>query len=68
MTRKDYVLIATALRAGGFAASMLPALNTDYQKGSTDGYRNAIYAVADALKLDNVRFDRAQFLTACGVL
>lgn len=55
MTKKDYVLIAAAIKA----ASNAP------------GYpqRNAFvaFALADALQRDNPRFDRAKFLAACGV-
>lgn len=55
MTRKDYVVIAEAIRK----ASQAP------------GYaeRNAFvaHAIADALAADNPRFDRARFLSACGV-
>ncbi len=55
MTRKDYVLIAAAIKA----ASAAP------------GYpeRNAFvaFSLADALATDNPRFDRVRFLKACGV-
>lgn len=55
MTRKDYQLIADAIRR----ASDAP------------GYaeRNAFVAheIADALALDNPRFDRERFLKAAGV-
>jgi hypothetical protein len=55
MTRKDYVLIAAVIKA----ASDAPGYSE----------RNAFvaFALADALALDNPRFDRARFLTACGV-
>lgn len=57
MTRKDYVLIADALK---HAAACDP--------GTEGGgiYRAAV-CIADALAADNPRFDRARFLQACGV-
>lgn len=55
MTRKDYVLLAAAIKA----ASAAP------------GYaeRNAFvaHAIADALARENPRFDRERFLRAAGV-
>lgn len=61
MTRKDYVLIAAALKcareralAGGLVAEDM-------------GVRLAIYDVADSLGRDNRAFDRDRFLKACGV-
>ena len=51
MTRKDYVLIAEAIkRAGG------PDANA---------YEVAHY-IAFALRRDNPRFERARFMEACG--
>jgi hypothetical protein len=52
MSKKDYVLIAATLKA-------LPI----------DGItlHTVASALADALARDNVRFDRARFLNACGV-
>ncbi len=57
MTRKDYVLIADALkRAGNACASPSPIQH------ATD-----CHVLADALARDNPRFDRARFLKASGV-
>ena len=55
MTRKDYVLIASALKANRDKWVVTPT------------WLDAVYSVADALKADNARFDRARFLAACGV-
>ena len=60
MNRKDYQLIADALRA-----------NWELIAG-VDPVRDAIHAdycrsVADALAQGNPRFDRKRFLDACGV-
>lgn len=66
MTRKDYVLIAGAIKEV-----------YDYQKdsdgkGSKALKQGAIKVVAetlaDELGRDNFRFDRNRFLEACGVL
>ena len=55
MTRKDYVLIADTLAR--FTAD-----------GGDTIERDAIaYDLADALALDNPRFDRRRFLVASGV-
>jgi len=54
MTRKDYVMIAKLLK-----------------NANEDNYDNALVPLikwfADDLQADNPRFDRARFLTACGV-
>lgn len=59
MTRKDYVLIAEAVKETTFLAD-----------GSQD-YKMALAEVAmelaNALSRDNPRFDRGRFLRACGV-
>lgn len=55
MTRKDYVMLAAAIKA----ASAAPGFPE----------RNAFvtHAIADALAQDNPRFDRERFLKAAGV-
>lgn len=63
MTRKDYELIAAALRmsrVGNLAGNENRALYNN-------GVDNAATNVADALASDNPRFDRERFLSACGV-
>lgn len=61
MTRKDYVLIAAALK--------LARVRGDYAHDShmLAGVDRAAEKVADALADDNRAFDRARFLQACGV-
>lgn len=58
MTRKDYVLIAAALKR----ASALS--ETDSQRR---GVSRAAGSLAGALSADNEAFDRTRFLQACGV-
>jgi hypothetical protein len=53
MTRKDYVMIADVLAVAWWASS--------------DQRNHIAHDLADALEADNPRFDRARFLTACGV-
>ena len=72
MTKKDYVLIAAALR--GDAAHLAPdAVYKSYvtmpawNKGAYDQWHTTVLAIAAALASDNPRFDRARFLQACGV-
>jgi hypothetical protein len=59
MTRKDYVLIADTLAN----------LMKDFNNCGDDSVSLSLVAeeLADALQTDNARFDRARFLTACGV-
>jgi hypothetical protein len=57
MTRKDYVLIAEVIRASKIAWA-----------GNNNNLVDDISrALADALVKENPRFNRARFLTACGV-
>jgi uncharacterized membrane protein YjgN (DUF898 family) len=54
MTRKDYNLIAEVI-ANSQGLTRVGIINTVAER------------MADALQADNPRFDRARFLTACGV-
>lgn len=53
MTRKDYQLIAEAIKSGGYKMT----------NGENDKFLNAL---TTALKQDNERFDTKRFLDACG--
>lgn len=60
MTRKDYILIADALKdARGTMLLTAAAYHS--------GVDNAVHRLADALARDNPRFDRERFLKAAGV-
>ena len=65
MTRKDYIVIAAALRAAR------PHWTTDagreFEAAPLQTHRLSCECVADALGQDNARFDRSRFLVACGV-
>lgn len=67
MTRKDYVLLAAALKgAYGEASSPHPHAAHD-ALGRHAGVTIAVVRLADALGRDNPRFDRERFLKAAGV-
>lgn len=61
MTRKDFTLIADAIRnaseAAGDYADPAMARNGTYEAASY---------IAHALRRDNPRFERARFMEACG--
>jgi hypothetical protein len=64
MTRKDYVMIASAIRE-----TLLPEPETgiappDWQVFAT---RGVALRLADVLGADNPRFNRQQFLQACSL-
>lgn len=73
MTRKDYVLIADAIR--GLLADIERGNDkltaTDWSRaileGEHLGARNAASRLADSLRQDNPRFDRTRFMAACGL-
>jgi len=57
MTRKDYQTIANVFKAFEIEGLGRPMDDRD----------NLAYNFADALELENPRFDRNRFLIACGV-
>ena len=61
MTRKDYILIAAAMLLTRLNYG--PSWNANLFRALDDASK----ALADELARDNPRFDRAKFLTACGV-
>lgn len=61
MTRKDYVLIARALKD----ARSITVDRNGNSRSSTE-WLAAVTSVSDALMRDNSRFDSARFLDACG--
>jgi hypothetical protein len=60
MTRKDYILIAEALKAARAEA-------TAVAMRAAVGVTIAAVHISDVLARDNPRFDRECFLKACGV-
>jgi hypothetical protein len=65
MTRKDYILIAEALKS----VDPQPTTPGDDRvcRRTYQGWSCACIAVCNALANDNPRFDRDRFLKACGV-
>jgi hypothetical protein len=61
MTRKDYVMIAEVIK------TQIEMSVKFGEEESQAGAENIARDLADALQADNDRFDRARFLTACGV-
>ena len=57
MTRKDYVMIAEVINRS--TGSLTESAFIDFARMAED--------LATELQNDNPRFDRARFLTACGV-
>ena len=62
MTRKDYVLISQILKG----AKNYEATFNDNEKGAK-AIEGIIHTFATMLSTTNPNFDRARFLTACGV-
>jgi len=59
MTRKDYVLLADAIKN---------ARKVEDDMGTVlVSVAHLAHTLATELEIDNSRFDRARFLTACGV-
>lgn len=63
MTKKDFVLIANALRA-----SQPPNWSPDVPQSQADSrWETVVHCMAAALGDTNAQFDRERFLKACGV-
>lgn len=63
MTRKDYVLLANALR-NARPTMYTHAARMDHETNVR--WLATVCSVSDALTKDNARFDSDRFLTACG--
>ena len=64
MTKKDYELIAGALRSGFMAQPPSPMGS---EVNIYDNYRIIVGSMANALEQDNPRFNKTIFYDACGV-
>lgn len=62
MTRKDYVLIADAMRH-----SRIFLDSTDDNGDSLTQWLSTVEKVAEYLRGENIRFDSSKFYGACGV-
>ncbi len=65
MTRKDYVLIAAALKDA--LPSAYDSADINNRVGASDMHATCVAMIANRLAQDNPRFDRARFLKAAGV-
>lgn len=73
MTRKDYVMIADAIREllADIERESGPMAVCDRTRalmaGEHLGVRHVAMRLADQLRQDNPRFDRTRFMAACGL-
>ena len=67
MTRKDYVLIANALKAAKFSDNPAELSTHIGTRRSIEQWNECVEEIADALEIENPRFDRNIFLAACGM-
>jgi hypothetical protein len=68
MTRKDFELIARAVRGATVVGA--PAMANDaheFMRGARDQFRSTVQHLADALESTNPHFNRALFIKACEV-
>ena len=63
MTRKDYVLLARAIRD-----SLIQTTKWEWQDRYATQHAVTVERLADVLMQENPRFDRQRFVAACGVL
>ena len=72
MSKKDYEVIAKAIREQADIAAWQKANPDKWDGNEPFGRRMAVIqiatAVADVMEADNPRFDRNRFMTACGVI
>jgi hypothetical protein len=66
MSRKHFIAVAAAIR------SQLPTVNTmsskpEYRQAYTDGVKDVARTLCEVFAAGNPRFDRARFLSACGI-
>lgn len=64
MTRKDYILLAEALKD---SVCITAGRSMDYEIGCRTQFEVTAHKVASMLAHENPRFDRVRFLVAAGV-
>lgn len=71
MTKKDYIALADAFRLArvqvGTVSQTINKTNAKTEKAERFAIDSCVFNVATVLANDNPAFDRARFLTACGV-
>lgn len=66
MSRKDYIAVAKAISDERQSSRMFPAYTDMQRLGATASLDSLADRIADVFAADNARFNRAQFLRACG--
>jgi hypothetical protein len=64
MTRKDYILIADAIRE---TLATDPEFGIDWPERERTAIGLLAHQIAHRLRQDNPRFDRVRFMAACGL-
>ena len=67
MTRKDYVMIADAIRELLADIDRESPGMREVLRGERMGVASVARRLADQLHSDNTRFDRTRFMAACGL-
>lgn len=67
MTRKDYILIAAAIRELLVDIDRESPGMREVLRGERMGVASVARRLADQLHSENTRFDRTRFMTACGL-
>lgn len=67
MTRKDYVMIADAIRELLADIDRESPGMREVLRGERMGVASVARRLADQLRQDNPRFDRTRFIEACGL-
>lgn len=62
MTKKNFEAIARILKANQVE------LHSDFDRGYIAGVEGIAHELADHFAVENPRFNRDQFLTACGIV
>jgi DNA relaxase NicK len=62
MTKKDYILIASAI------SDSMNTWNIDNAKRERAGTKDVALTIAERLEKDNSQFKKEKFLAACGIV
>ena len=65
MTRKDYILIAAALKQSKPDKAVTKMTGKEF-RARLNTWHDACMEIADSLEGDNLNFDKGKFFQACG--